>query len=937
MKKFRMYELKDADACIERRAFTYLFQSKEQEHIKKAAITKKVIRDVMLRRMHQEEIESSLDDAFDIAAYPSEQQRQIQKMDTLRQVMRYVQSEMREPIEPIPMEVVLSDEMCVQVSPDFLFLNMDNTLEVVQIKTGKPSLTQKAAQEDLGLYALVRYGQDMIEDEPEIDKVNASYYYLGKKNDSYSTDKPNFDNDFFQNKGGYNIVTLSDLGEPEYLSTKFKPIIDKFLQGIPKDECKKSDCEQCELNYICNYTEPPIAIEKTPVVKSIRDIVLTEAQEQAVEYVKGDCRINAGAGAGKTLIIALRTATLLNKGVKPEEICLVTFTSAGAEEMRSRIQLYCDDFGLDTDISKMTIQTFNAFGNDIVQTEYEKVGFSEPPAIIDDIERSHIIAEMLNEAIKENPNSALKELNWRNFSMDSKYVKGALAVTKKIFQVMKAEQLSAGSISEIREKMDEDRRFLPSDDCLIAVAMLYDEYDNKLREENLIEFADQEGLVFEILHQDPYYFERFGFKHIVVDEFQDSSLNQIRLINTLRECPTFESFMAVGDDSQAIYGFRDTTPEYIIDLPRYVKSKVDDIYLLNNHRSTPEIIEYANNLNALNEHRVIKDLIASRPSGKPVECHGFHSSDEEREFVLNGIKDHLASGMKPEQIAIICYSKTELQKMADILQKENIPSVLLNPEPLISNSRVRAAISLISAFQDPKSTKDIIIYINALIGGGLQYLSAADVAARVGNFQAQLSFIQGIGNPEAQKAEIIRLLEEIDHNDDEIYQSLVETLKRKKLDKLIEYANEFDRYGTDAAIRRTHDYPGIVLTTAHSSKGLEWPVVYNMISGYHSSDFVRAKLAAIEERRRLLFVSATRARDELYVTAQYVAYGKEGDYVYNRYLKESFDVLGKEFSIESIEAERELKKELKKAEKKGATKPKKKSKDKQLDMDSVAS
>lgn len=930
MQKYKMYQLRDVDACSTRRAFTYLFQGKEQDHMRKAMITKKVIKDVVFSRIDQSEIENVLDEAFQNATFPSDQQREVQKMDTLRQIMRYLHSEMRMPLEPYPMDVMLSDDMCVHVTPDLMFTNMDNTLEVVQIKTGKPSLTQKKANTDLGLYALVKYGQAMIEDEDDIDKVIASYYYLGKKNDSYSTDKPNFDNDFFQNKGGNNIVSLSDLGEPDMLDEKFKPLVERFAQGLPKDECSKKDCENCELYHVCNYTEPPIAIVKEPVVKSIKDIVLTEAQERAVEYEKGVCRINAGAGAGKTLVIALRTATLINKGVKPEEICLVTFTTSGAEEMRNRIALYCEDFGLDVDVSKMSIQTFNAFGNSIVTEEYSKLGFTQPPALIDDVERSHIVAAILNMAINHNSSSELKRLNWRNFEMNTKYVKGALAVARNVFRIMKTYQYSAGNIEQIRERIDWSTGFVPTNESLLELCLLYDSFDEKLRSENLIEYADQEALLFELLHQDPYYFERFNYKHLIVDEFQDTSENQIKIVKQLCDCPSFESLMVVGDDSQSIYGFRDTTPEFIINFQRYMNLPVDDIFLMDNHRSTPEIIEYANKINSLNKKRVEKDLIASRPSGKAVECHGFITSEEERAFVLEGVKNHLAAGFKPEDIAILCYSKNELLKMADLLQEENIPSVLLNPETMIENSRVRAALSFLSAYQDTENTKDIMIYVNALLGGGIMYMTGHDVAYQVESIQNKLEQIQAIGNPVRQKEILMEFLEKIDHNDDEVYQRFLDTLKRKQLDKLLEYTNEYELYGSENAYRRTHDYPGVVLTTAHSSKGLEWPIVYNMISGYHTSEFVRMKQDAIEERRRLLFVSATRARDELYITSQYVAYGKAEEYVYNQFLKESFDVLGKEFSIANIEAERELKKPKKKTSKK-------KTADGQLDISPAAS
>jgi DNA helicase-2/ATP-dependent DNA helicase PcrA len=124
----------------------------------------------------------------------------------------------------------------------------------------------------------------------------------------------------------------------------------------------------------------------------------------------------------------------------------------------------------------------------------------------------------------------------------------------------------------------------------------------------------------------------------------------------------------------------------------------------------------------------------------------------------------------------------------------------------------------------------------------------------------------------------------------------------------MEYLGDFDEFGTGQAYRRIADYPGIVLTTAHSAKGLEWPVCIGMIGNFHDEvlDRLRNHAEAAEEKRRLLFVLATRARDELIITAPYVAYGKSGNYTYNRFLKESFEANGQEFSIEDIEKEKKM-------------------------------
>lgn len=914
---YRMHELGITSACMQKRSFAYALKSREESYMAKAMAVKQTLRELFDGTLKKEDAEKVLKERFEAIPYPSEEQRAMHAQDSLAQIMRYYTCEKRHPNEAKAQIVELKssvETMPVLVSPDYFFL-YDDVLEVVKIKVSKPSLSQASAVDDIGLYAMLCYAREMMP-KGAAGTIKASYYFLAKKNDSKSAKKPNFDTDFFNTTGGLNIVSLQEYytndgsAKESDLDVHFKKVIDTFLDGVPKEKCTEDDCQKCDLFDICKYQEPPLAIKKTPVVRSVKDITLTDAQAEAIEYERGVCRINAGAGAGKTLVIALRTATLLSKGVKPEELCLVTFTKAGAEEMRSRIKLYVDDMGLDVDVDKITIQTFNAFGDEIIQREYAKVGFTAPPTVIDDVERSHIIATILNEAVKrpyvvdgvQSPNP-LKRLDFRNFTMASKYAFGAVPAVKKVFDVMKAERLSAYDVDEIYNRLGFNG--IPKE-TVAEIAKLYDEYDEKLKKENLLEFADQETLVFDLLHQEPFYFERFGFKHITVDEFQDTNERQLEIVKMLRDCPSFESLMIVGDDSQAIFGFRNTSPDFIINFDKYMGEEVDDIYLLENHRSTPEIIDYANKINANNLHRVVKDLISTRPHGKKVVAKGFHSTKDEREYVLDGIEKHIESGVKPEDIAVICYTKYELQEMAALLASKGIQSVMLNPEPFIENSRVRAAIAYANAVRDSEDTKDVLTYANALIGGGVMDMSAEEVEALIAKTSEDIAAFNAIEDASEKKTAFMDALKAIDRNEDEVYENFLETLERKpEVGAICDYLDEFYLYGSGAAFRRNHDYPGVVLTTAHSSKGLEWNIVYNMISKY-DEESIGTYSALREERRRLLFVSATRARDELYITSQYVAYGKKGSYTYNGFLVESYKALGMEFSIGTIEVEREM-------------------------------
>ena len=286
---------------------------------------------------------------------------------------------------------------------------------------------------------------------------------------------------------------------------------------------------------------------------------------------------------------------------------MITFTNAGAKEMRDRIQLCIETYGLQhpVNLDEMVICTFNAFGDMVIGDNFRNLGYSKKPKIIDDVERFGIISRLLN----AHPIAEWTGESFLHFNSTRKDARGALAITGDIFRMIKQLDIDPTKVTpqDVREAtINSD---MP-DSAIQAVINLYPLFHQALVSNNLIEFIDQEVLPFQLFDMDPMYLQnRFPFKHIIVDEFQDSNAGQIDLLNVLKTLPTFESLMVVGDDSQAIFGFRNTSPEYIINFSDYIGEDVQDIFLMENHRSTPEIIDFANKINALNEHRVEKDLV----------------------------------------------------------------------------------------------------------------------------------------------------------------------------------------------------------------------------------------------------------------------------------------------------------------------------------------
>lgn len=809
------------------------------------------------------------------------------------------------------------DLMEVEDKPDFLFYSGNGeVIEAVKLLTRRPDVTQTGSARDhsannsLELYSKLRYARDLVPEGKSATAIG-SFCFLSRNDDKKSNGVEYFTDDFFARSGG-NVISIEEYITPTTASVdspldeRFKPQFEKFIEG---EECSGKACANCDFVDICSYAEAPLCSTEIKAGKSIADIVLSKQQSDAVSFRKGIGRINAGAGCGKTLVVALRTAYMLSEGIAPEDILLVTFTNAGAGEMKERIAMYDEDLMTDSDLDNLKCTTFNSFGNDIIEEEYLRFGFSEPPKLIDDIQRKAIITELLNR-------TEIKALNYESFLLNRKGVYGALAVVENAFSIIKKNRYSIYDLEEFASDM---ASYLPSlkgdvaKDTCKSLLVMYAAYDETLKMRNLIEFQDQEALIFDLLDEDPYYFDNsVNYKHIIVDEFQDSSANQIELVRKLTETKDFESLIVVGDDSQTIFEFRDAVTENIVNFAEKIGKPVTDFFITENHRSTPEILGFANKLIKKNVNRVEKDLLATKESGKPVVTEGFYSKDEEYDFIRETVAEKLKEGYKPEDIAVLAYTRQELLAIAGTLAEAGIETSLQCPEPMLDNSRVKGIIAFSNALNDYNSTKDILVYLNVLNNGNfLKSNTDEEILKKITETRTYLADYRDMPF-NSRSIAFDSMITDLSHGD-AVALELVERLKRlPTLMAKQDYLNNFIAFGGDA-IKRDGKFSGVVLATAHSSKGLEWPVCINSITGYHKTSMASTK--ETEANRRLLFVSSTRAKDELYITGQYrIGKGAGDNYLTNLYLEESFVVNGKSFSPRTYEEERVFK-EKEKAEK----------------------
>lgn len=838
-------------------------------------------------------------------------------------IKRYCNSETRNPIFPNGLEIT-SNGLAVFVNPDLVFETKD-TIEVVKIKTGKPTLTQggkkrdASAENSLELYFMVLFGRTLVKDG-ETKQVSASYYFLTKNTDSSTTQR---DYDFFSRQGG-NVVTLYDdgvtTGEFRDMKTeldkKFETQIEEFING---EDCSAEDCENCYYKLACNYQKAPAPYEQKTNSAKKGKITPSEAQAKIIDARQGIYRVNATAGSGKTECVTERVARMFEEGVKPSEVLLVTFTDAGAVEMKDRIVKKCNDRGLhySYDDVKAIAMTFNSFAQTIINENFEVLGFSKKPAIANtDITRnSVVIASMLNAHIIPGMDAA-----YTNFELNLPNARGILPLTMKVFDIIKSNHIDTDDINAADAVIDELkdigwwRHFNGNITAVEEMVKLYKDYDQMLYSNNLLTYSDQEPYMFKVLDLVVGYFEGLGIKHIVVDEFQDSNDIQLETIKRLASTPCFESLMVVGDDSQSIYAFRKTSQENILNFFEKIGKAGTDLYLTDNRRSTGKICQFANSINDLNSEKVDKEMNSTREEGVDVIVKGFHKKDAEYEYIANGIEEKINEGHEPEEIAFIAMNSNELTKMASELSKRNIPWVMRNPMVLMDNSRVQSAIALADAFYQPEADKCYFDYLVSLEDGNILNEDVEVVKEKVS--QLKHSFMSLLDmDVEYQRSVFHNMLEEIKGND-EIYAHFLELVyDNDDISAELTYIQNFKRFGKGEKYKMQNSYQGVVLTTAHSSKGLEWPVCFVSVSSFDSQRLHtgRNRVKESDEKRRLLFVAATRARDELIVTGQYVAYRLKDDKTYNQFLRECFEVLNLEY--DPIDHEAELAKALKAAEK----------------------
>lgn len=629
--------------------------------------------------------------------------------------------------------------------------------------------------------------------------------------------------------------------------------------------CSKMECQKCDRYPICHYNHPPKSRDEEVIEKKGNDISLTGQQEKVITFREGIARVLAGPGSGKTFCLVERVISLVQSGVNPKNILVTTFSRAGIQEFRERLARGFQELGLKKSPSDVSVANFNSLGNSLIMKYYKELGFTEIPVLLDEVEEKNLISEVISEGDRE-----IVGLDYRNPTMkfSKNAPKGIITYLYDEFNFIRNNTIEDFD-EYIRVSSSNSNVKVSAEDKKIIWSM-YRKFSALMIERGYIDYADQSNLVMKLIYLEEEFGKKYvsnflSYEHIIVDEFQDSNEFQLTFIKELISTPKFVSLMCVGDDKQAIYGFRGTSPDNILRMSELLDVATEDLLLTQTHRFPQTIADVGNFVISKNDNQVKAEIVSTNPNGEKPIFKSFDSEKQEYKYIAESIKTLIDGGVEPSDIAVISQTNSTLSSVGKELTELGVLS-LKNMERILDNSRVLAVINLCKFLSDFESTANLAVYINAIFDGHLMDLTDRQINELIRiNQEGFLNNYLPL-SLEERKEMLIKLIKALEDGTDDTYSEFVKKIEKKtRYDErgLVEYILKYAFYDTDDRVERKEKYNSVELTTAHGSKGKEWKYVFVTMS-----DFDRGLSSEeIDERRRLLFVAVTRAKDFLTITS----------------------------------------------------------------------
>lgn len=735
------------------------------------------------------------------------------------------------------LKIRISDDYQATVRVDLIAKRLiDNKVTLIRVKSGKSDFTLKPNTKNYYMEDLEMYGLHLALME------NADYQYSGagevmmyflQRKDEKSTlsdldeSKPAESNkNYFTGE-----FTALDL---ENAANKTREYIDSYLYNLQKSS-DITKCRNCTYVGLCNHVhEDYDLLQKVKVEEVVSDVSEYNTQQQKVVcYSGGVARVIAGAGTGKTTVLTGNVIFNITAGnISQHDILLTTFTEAGAIEIKAKLLSNVKKQGLDvSDFQNIEVVNFNSLGYKIIQENYQTLGYTDTPMLIDEDFKCKILENLID-----------KYPMMPNFNYSNPYL-----------QMFRA----SGVVREISDIFAEHKENITGKSELPANLIdMFKEFETYLLESNLIEFSDQIHLCLNLLKNHPHIAKKYAKRHIIVDEFQDTSKEQLEIIKILYEnAQDPKTLIVVGDDSQAIFGFRNVGPENLICLQDTFPNVVD-FNVLENYRSYSEIIDVANTLvGEMKEKVVKKGLTSIKGSGGKVVDYSQQDYNQTLEKYVQEITQLVNLTGKPEDVAYIAPTRLDLLFMYRRLKENNIPATIVVSEYLRDNSKVNAVCNL---------AKYLLNYSNTIALATWLQESQSDFDYKKDVTTVlldQAALIQSALTPLNDADKITWFLTQINslHSDMGL-DTLNELIKKRSFDKfndLLNYIADIVRKNSLVMIENKGlKYKAVTLSTVHAAKGKEWETVFLNAAG--------CKGETEEEAKRLQYVGVTRAKKNLH-------------------------------------------------------------------------
>ncbi len=610
---------------------------------------------------------------------------------------------------------------------------------------------------------------------------------------------------------------------------------------------------------------------------------LNDEQFGAVTSPPGAALVIAGAGSGKTRTLTYRVAWLLDQGIDSRNILLLTFTNKSAREMTERVRALVPH-----DTSGLWSGTFHSIGNRLLRRHAEDLGFTKAFSILDRDDQKSMLAAVV----------------------------GGLEIDTSVRRFPKADVLATmfSLVENTGEPLEEvvRERYPYFDDWQEEIAAVSAGYTKRKQDTNSMDFDDLLVLTLKLLKERPDLLKLYQkrFRHILVDEYQDTNSVQCELIDLLSQGGS--AVMAVGDDAQSIYSWRGADMGNILSFPdRHDGCKVFKIET--NYRSVPEILNLSNAAIRANHARFDKDLRSSREElGVKPALVALEDPSTQAQFVAQRILELRDDGVPLDEMAVLYRAHFQSLEIQMELTTRDIPFAITSGLRFFEQAHIKdvaAFLRFVTNRRDETSFKRIAMLLPGLGAKGAdklwrewlasgwavkdelpewtEVLGAMTPPKKAAKLWEQLGFIfeeMAPGGDYAKPSEMVySVLEGMYEEHLQVSYDNYEN-RRSDIEQLMSYGQNFDDVleflsqlsllssadGEPTGDKSEKDEEKVTLSSIHQAKGLEWKVVF--VIWLSDGQFPNGRVieaddqAMMEEERRLFYVAITRAKDELYLS-----------------------------------------------------------------------